>query len=110
MTYNIESPLIGNYFNNILNLNNNQNHTQQNNPNLNPIFFSYNEESNNVIGNNNKLNNKKNANNAKNKKKPFDKRKGDWKCPNCKNLNFSFRFVCNRCKIPKPNDLKEEED
>ncbi|CAG9326430.1 unnamed protein product [Blepharisma stoltei] len=22
---------------------------------------------------------------------------GDWNCPNCSNLNFSFRSTCNRC-------------
>ena len=28
-------------------------------------------------------------------------KKGDWICMNCKNLNYSFRTLCNRCKIPK---------
>lgn len=39
----------------------------------------------------------------KNKKtqKNFTEREGDWTCFNCKNLNFSFRKKCNRCKIPK---------
>ena len=110
MTYNIESSFIGNYFNNILNLNNLLNQTQQNNQNLNPIFFSYNEEPYNNSQNSNKLNNKKNINNPKNKKRPFDKREGDWKCPNCNNLNFAFRFFCNRCSIPKPYKPKEDED
>ena len=117
MSYNIENGFIGNYFNNILNLNNppqNLNETnftiQQNQQKLNPIFFSYNEEQSNLSGNNNKINNKKNSNNNKNKKKPFDKRKGDWKCPNCNNLNFSFRVVCNRCQIQKPNNISEDED
>jgi len=29
---------------------------------------------------------------------------GDWTCPNCGNLNFSFRIVCNqgRCGAPRP--------
>ncbi|RAL55002.1 hypothetical protein DM860_013698 [Cuscuta australis] len=28
----------------------------------------------------------------------------DWKCPNCGNVNFSFRTVCNmrKCNTPKP--------
>ena len=30
-------------------------------------------------------------------------KKGDWVCMNCKNLNYSFRTACNRCKIPKVN-------
>ena len=35
------------------------------------------------------------------KKKPFVERVGDWVCIKCKNLNFSFRIVCNRCQLPK---------
>jgi hypothetical protein len=37
----------------------------------------------------------------KKKKKPFQERVGDWVCIKCKNLNFSFRVVCNRCQLPK---------
>ena len=33
--------------------------------------------------------------------RPFEERTGDWICKNCRNLNFSFRFECNRCKLPK---------
>lgn len=31
-------------------------------------------------------------------------RENDWKCPNCGNVNFSFRTVCNmrKCNTPKP--------
>jgi len=36
-----------------------------------------------------------------NKKSHFVERQGDWICTRCKNLNFSFRIVCNRCKISK---------
>jgi hypothetical protein len=35
------------------------------------------------------------------KKKPFQERAGDWVCLKCKNLNFSFRVVCNRCQSAK---------
>jgi len=35
------------------------------------------------------------------KKSHFVERQGDWICTRCKNLNFSFRIVCNRCKISK---------
>lgn len=34
-------------------------------------------------------------------KKEKNNKKGDWICSNCKNLNYSFRTVCNRCRIPK---------
>lgn len=27
----------------------------------------------------------------------FPPRKGDWICCECSNLNFSFRYLCNRC-------------
>ena len=27
------------------------------------------------------------------------KREGDWRCVVCSNLNFSFRFQCNRCRL-----------
>ena len=35
------------------------------------------------------------------KKKPFTERVGDWVCIKCKNLNFSFRVICNRCNLSK---------
>ena len=104
LTYNIEDGIIGNYFNNILNLNNN---TPQAQAKLNPILFSYNEEQEKYTKYdiNRKSSNKSIPSNPKNEKKPFDKRKGDWLCPECHNLNFAFRVVCNRCQIPKPNNL-----
>ena len=40
----------------------------------------------------------------KNKKgNPANIRKGDWTCPYCFNINFSFRKICNRCNAPKQN-------
>ena len=33
--------------------------------------------------------------------KERNNKKGDWICINCRNLNYSFRNFCNRCKIPK---------
>jgi hypothetical protein len=40
------------------------------------------------------------------KKKPFQERVGDWVCIKCKNLNFSFRVICNRCQLPKMESEK----
>ena len=45
----------------------------------------------------------------KKKAKPFIERSGDWFCFNCKNLNFAFRLVCNRCHISKIESLKIKE-
>ena len=39
------------------------------------------------------------------KKKYLIERKGDWQCPKCYNLNFSFRKECNRCHISKEKYL-----
>ena len=39
--------------------------------------------------------------NKKNNFKERGSKKGDWICSNCKNLNYSFRAICNRCKFPK---------
>ena len=43
------------------------------------------------------------------KKKNFVERDGDWTCFYCKNLNFSFRKKCNRCKALKDNSEKEHD-
>jgi len=36
-------------------------------------------------------------------------KENDWKCPNCNNINFSWRNECNRCHLEKFNNnvLKE---
>jgi len=47
-----------------------------------------------------------NISSDKKKKKEFAERVGDWVCIKCKNLNFSFRIVCNRCQIPKTDSEK----
>uniref|UniRef100_A0A0E0CEE2 RanBP2-type domain-containing protein n=1 Tax=Oryza meridionalis TaxID=40149 RepID=A0A0E0CEE2_9ORYZ len=33
-------------------------------------------------------------------------RDNDWKCPNCNNINFAFRTVCNmrKCNTPRPEN------
>ena len=115
LTYNTEDGIIGNYFNNILNQNNNNKKTneqffniQQTQAKLNPILFSYNEEQDkftkfDII----KKSSTKSIHYTKNDKKPFDKRKGDWLCPECHNLNFAFRVVCNRCQLPKPDKISK---
>lgn len=37
--------------------------------------------------------------------KKLEERQGDWVCPRCQNLNFSFRSICNRCRLNK-NEAK----
>lgn len=44
---------------------------------------------------------KANSEESKKKKKPFVERAGDWACIKCKNMNFSFRMVCNRCQLSR---------
>ena len=107
----IEDYTIEDHINNILNINNlNEQIFNIQNPlsKFNPILFSYNEEQEKFIKNdiNKKASNKSMSNNFKNEKKPFDKRKGDWLCPNCHNLNFAFRIICNRCQLSKPISSK----
>ena len=112
MTYNLQSDFIGNCFNNILYQNNRIQPQPESNlihlsnqPKLNPMLFSYNESQENFSYPNS---NNKNGGNSKTGKKLLDVRKGDWKCPKCNNLNFSFRVACNRCKLPKLSDIEEK--
>ena len=42
----------------------------------------------------------------KKKRINFVKREGDWICYKCKNLNFAFRNLCNKCKLPKEESEK----
>jgi hypothetical protein len=59
-------------------------------------------DSNSVINSSNPSSEgKTNSTNSDKKKKPFVERVGDWVCIKCKNLNFSFRIICNRCQLPK---------
>ena len=34
-------------------------------------------------------------------RKMLTERAGDWVCQHCRNLNFSFRKVCNRCSLAR---------
>ena len=80
------------YKNNLLNgisdneLNNNKNCLNKNNTNI--------QIKQNIMNNNNEKNKHK-------KSKPFVGRNGDWICRICRNLNFAFRIICNRCHISK---------
>jgi hypothetical protein len=40
-------------------------------------------------------------------KKKLQERDGDWNCSRCKNLNFSFRVICNRCNSSKTENIIE---
>ncbi|XP_047085348.1 ranBP2-type zinc finger protein At1g67325-like isoform X1 [Lolium rigidum] len=39
-------------------------------------------------------------------------RDNDWKCPNCNNVNFAFRAVCNmrKCNTPRPDNQGPKPD
>ena len=76
-------------------------HKQKNNS-----LNEFNEINNNhIINIKNQINN--NIENTKIKKtKPFIGRTGDWVCGNCRNLNFAFRVMCNRCNLSKSESQK----
>ena len=49
-----------------------------------------------------------NGDKKKNKKKQeFVEREGDWSCYRCKNINFSFREICNKCQFSKEESEKK---
>lgn len=84
--------------------NNNNNHKVNNNQNdiNNP---SKNETTHNKFSSKNSHQyNFSHNNNEHFKRKlnrPFTEREGDWICFKCKNLNFAFRTICNRCHEAK---------
>jgi len=71
----------------------------------NYYFFDKSEKENNIykmIKTKNYFNKKTNTKNnkkvkKKNKFKSYNVRKGDWLCPQCNNINFHFRSICNIC-------------
>ena len=67
--------------------NNNKNYFNKNNNNNNC-------SKQNITTNNLYLNNNLNCSNFRDQKK-------DWVCTFCNNLNYSFRTMCNRCKVNK---------
>ena len=65
----------------------------------NRLFYRNGKESFNKYNFKNYVENKNRIIHKKNK---FPKeKKVDWVCPLCHNLNYAFRTLCNRCKIPK---------
>ena len=54
--------------------------------------------------------NNNNPNERKKHNRPFTERAGDWVCYKCKNLNFAFRLMCNRCHLPKNESEKMGEN
>lgn len=77
-------------YNNVTNVSNIENKV-----NKIPLVFNMNVSQNFNI-NTQPVNNK-----VMNNSKQFSERIGDWICFNCKNLNFAFRTVCNRCQLSK---------
>ena len=82
------------------------------NLNLNNICFLPNNINGNINNKqwqnvNKKKINKNNKNKNNKKKKQFIEKEGDWCCYDCKNINFAFRNVCNRCKLDKEESEKK---
>lgn len=67
----------------------------------NYIFFHNNQMVNKHLGCWNYMH-EKSKGNEKNKKLIIY-REGDWTCLKCKNVNFSFRTICNMCSSNKEN-------
>lgn len=51
---------------------------------------------------------KKDNSNNNNGNKGRGRKKDDWFCINCRNLNYAFRKVCNRCNAPKTYSLMSD--
>ena len=58
-----------------------------------PNYFEINE----YISYNKLKSNNKNKKKKIKKMKNYNKRKGDWQCKYCFNINFHFRNICNTC-------------
>ena len=86
------------YFKNIVN--GNLNYNQINNPNFQIMNIGFDDNNNFLYNNNYKI---------RKRIRPFTERTGDWFCSFCKNLNFAFRVVCNRCHISKAESEKNNE-
>ena len=114
---------VNNNVNNINTINNNNlfNLSSFYYPNLNYYYYnsSFNYSNNNSYSNNilrkssSNMNININNNNYdfykklnKKNNKPFVERTGDWTCAKCKNLNFAFRIICNRCHLEKEESEK----
>jgi len=65
--------------------------------------FHNNNFHNNNFHNNNFHNNNFHNNNFHNNFNAPNKRPGDWICPSCGDLQFSYREICRRCNTPSPN-------
>lgn len=37
----------------------------------------------------------------------LETRPGDWKCPDCSNINFAWRDKCNKCEVPRGDTPSE---
>lgn len=67
----------------------------------NYIFFHNNQMINKHLGCWNYMN--ENSKGNEKSKKLIIYREGDWTCLKCKNVNFSFRTICNMCSSNKEN-------
>ena len=65
----------------------------------NRLFYRNGNESFNKYNFKNYVENKNRI--SQKKYKFLREKKVDWVCPLCRNLNYAFRTICNRCKIPK---------
>ena len=120
---NIQNPSVNNKENNNNTGNNSTTSFNQNIPLPQMINFSIFCQKNNMNSNiynknDNKMNFRQFQLNSsvmnppmeRKKHKPFTERAGDWVCYKCKNLNFAFRVMCNRCHLAKNESEKMAEN
>ena len=73
----------------------------------NVFYFSKNKFGKLHINYSNYYNSQRNLEKKKKKKPEFVEREGDWSCYRCKNINFSFREICNKCQLSKEESEKK---
>lgn len=96
----INNDFVNNINNNVNNIPNNISNINNSNVYYNNYIFSSNNQNEHNIFSKFAKNKKGKKAQKKLMEKYKDKRPYDWICNRCNNLNYSFRTICNICKLP----------